>query len=1514
MGASLDFSTNPPTVSSNSTNAVGGAGATISNAAGNLLFHTNSVNVWNKNHIIMANGTGLTGNTQSTQNSIIVKKPGNNTIYYVFTTGGLGGLAYSTVDMSLSLGTGSVTVKNTTLVASFLSMKLSAVRHCNNTDIWVVARDSYYLSPGSASFVPMNFTSFLVTAAGVVTTAVVSPAHTYNVPNIQNLYQNYDYGCMKISPNGKKIGLVNTTLVSSLSASNVSVFRYELYDFNTTTGAITNSLGLVPNLGGTILYVNNFSFGCEFSPDGSKFYGSNQSPHFSALNNPDPGILQWNLCAGSNSAIATSQYTVANSFTNAPSADQYATMQLGLDGKIYIAKCGKTALAVINNPNLGGAACNFSPNGLSLAPLGVHCGLPNFMSSYFKQSLATPFTFTVNPASSCLTATFTAPPNLTINCAAAGYSFTSYAWIFGDPGSGSSNTSTLTNPTHDYPSPGTYTASLVYYYACGTDTVKLPVSVVGASLTINTASITCASLGSATVTATGGIGPYSYTWTPTAQTTSVAIGLNPGAYSIKVFDNGGNCAFTSTTVFTSLVPFTGLVANSTSIICNGVKTGTANIPVAGGSGGNIYNWTDGISTYTVANPANLGAGGHTITVIDALTSCSLTQFFVITQPPALTLTIVANTPTACAGSSISLSASNSGGLPGGGAGYTYTWTNSAAANTLTTTQTVAGNYNYTINSSDGSNCIATQTISLGFIVNPVVSVPVASICPLNTGVLTASGASTYTWGTSGFFGNTFSDNPTVTTVYTVTGSALGCTSAARTATIFLKSIPSPTLSSNSPLCNGKSLDFSAVGGSLYLWSGPLGFSSTNQNPSINPASPNRSGVYNLTITAVNSCTAQASINLTVHPSPTVSVAGSTVCVTQTLNLTSGSVPGATFFWSGPNSYSSMAQNPSIPSPSVGMSGVYIVTVISAQTCSNLASTNAQVVALPIPTIVSNYSAMCSGVALALSGGGGNSYAWSGPNGFNSNLQNTNVGSTSLASAGFYSLVVTTGPCVVSAGKSITIYPLPNPSASNVPVCETKSLQINANGGGGIVFFWSGPQSYTSNVQNPVFPFTTMANTGWYSLQVTDTNNCRSTITTYVNVMANPIVSTTGANVCFGQQAVLTASGAATYTWGGPAGFFSNIRNAIIQVANSASPQQFTVTGSAANSCTAIGVAMLVTIALPVPSLTMLPRVCLNAAVYLEGSGGSSYEWTGPYNFYSKKQSLSFIASNLGYNGSYQLTVSNNAGCKNSVSSNLIIDAIPEGDLIGKNLNRCVPFCSDFKFKQKEGSAVVNALWQMNNRRFIDTIFNYCTTEAENNVVIGSFTNAAGCTNTTSFVIEAYESPKADFFYTPELPVENIDEVVFVDGAKGQQINSWNWYFADNKDYKSTVANPSFLFERAGTYFLNLVVKNKWGCSDTVTKTVVVENDFMIFVPNSFTPNEDAINDIFSASGNGIVKYDLEIYNRWGEKVFQSNDLNKGWDGKFKGQDCQSEVYVWKIIAVNAKGKTKSLNGFVTLYR
>ena len=112
----------------------------------------------------------------------------------------------------------------------------------------------------------------------------------------------------------------------------------------------------------------------------------------------------------------------------------------------------------------------------------------------------------------------------------------------------------------------------------------------------------------------------------------------------------------------------------------------------------------------------------------------------------------------------------------------------------------------------------------------------------------------------------------------------------------------------------------------------------------------------------------------------------------------------------------------------------------------------------------------------------------------------------------------------------------------------------------------------------------------------------------------------------------------------------------------------------------------------------------------------------------------------------------------------------------------------------------------------------------------------------------------------------------------------------------------------------MVITNRWGCSDTVIKTVTIESDLMVYVPNSFTPNDDARKDLFMAKGRGIVAFSLEVFDRWGEKVFQTTNIHKGWDGSFKGQPCKSEVYVWKIFSTDRKGKSKSLNGFVTLYR
>jgi gliding motility-associated-like protein len=102
--------------------------------------------------------------------------------------------------------------------------------------------------------------------------------------------------------------------------------------------------------------------------------------------------------------------------------------------------------------------------------------------------------------------------------------------------------------------------------------------------------------------------------------------------------------------------------------------------------------------------------------------------------------------------------------------------------------------------------------------------------------------------------------------------------------------------------------------------------------------------------------------------------------------------------------------------------------------------------------------------------------------------------------------------------------------------------------------------------------------------------------------------------------------------------------------------------------------------------------------------------------------------------------------------------------------------------------------------------------------------------------------------------------------------------------------------------------------DTVVKTVIVEADFKLYIPNAFTPNGDGLNDIFQPKGRGIQKYHLKIYDRWGSVVFESHDFMLGWDGGEKGKQLTDEVYTWRIEAVDVGGNVKEFTGYVTLAR
>lgn len=388
--AGLDFSSGSPVVLTDGQMKTAEGCASISDSNGNLLFYTDGISVWNRNHQIMSNGTGLLGDPSSTQSGIIVPKPGSSTIYYVFTVDeptGIGGadsdgLNYSEVDISLNGGLGDINnIKNINLL-SVAAEKVNAVLHQNGEDIWVI----------SHGLNDTNFYAYLVTSSGINNTPVVS-----SVGSTADAI-----GVIKVSPNGRKLVICNRE-------SNV-----ELFDFNNNSGVVSNPRTVRTGFG---------NYGAEFSSTNQFLYVS------SFLDNK---LYQYDTTLGNISISEIEIYT---------SDEEIGQLQLGPDGKIYIAYFVHDYLGVINKPDVSGIGCDYNHDAIFLSPGVSFSGLPTFIQSYF-------FTVSIIYENTC----FGDSTNFSLATIPD-----SVSWNFGDPTSGVNNTSTLLEPTHIFTAPGTYT-------------------------------------------------------------------------------------------------------------------------------------------------------------------------------------------------------------------------------------------------------------------------------------------------------------------------------------------------------------------------------------------------------------------------------------------------------------------------------------------------------------------------------------------------------------------------------------------------------------------------------------------------------------------------------------------------------------------------------------------------------------------------------------------------------------------------------------------------------------------------------------------------------------------------------------------------------------------------------------------------------------------------------------------------------------------------------------------------
>jgi gliding motility-associated-like protein len=174
------------------------------------------------------------------------------------------------------------------------------------------------------------------------------------------------------------------------------------------------------------------------------------------------------------------------------------------------------------------------------------------------------------------------------------------------------------------------------------------------------------------------------------------------------------------------------------------------------------------------------------------------------------------------------------------------------------------------------------------------------------------------------------------------------------------------------------------------------------------------------------------------------------------------------------------------------------------------------------------------------------------------------------------------------------------------------------------------------------------------------------------------------------------------------------------------------------------------------------------------------------------------------------------------------------------------------------------------------------------------------------------SPFAGFTFSPQVTTIFDPEIEIGNSASWDVVN-WFYLFGDGGS--STYPNEKHIYQDYGDYLIEQTVTNRFGCTDRIAQTVRILPEFRFWIPNAFTPDQNLLNDYFMPIAIGVVNYDFEIFDRWGERLFKTNNPKQGWNGFYKGQECKQDVYVWRITFKNVVTEKDEIHyGHVTLLK
>jgi len=1064
-------------------------------------------------------------------------------------------------------------------------------------------------------------------------------------------------------------------------------------------------------------------------------------------------------------------------------------------------------------------------------------------------------------------------------------------------------------------------------------------------------------------------------WPPSTPQNIAYPGL--GTYTAMLIDSsycGLDTAYTSITITTP--PTAGVTTSPSTTICQG-QTITFTNTSGGGANNYLINYGDGGGFVAMVAPPGTKTHTYTTAgtftaklvanIIPGTSACTDTASVVISVLPSPQANFSQNNTQFCDSGYVTFTDASVNAV-------LWNWTFANGNVDATSTPPVQfyasapATYTVSLLVTGANGCTNTKRSTVKVFQSPNVSIAVSAVCTKSPAAFTdlsthAAGdpITTWLWKFGDGSANSATQNPIHT--YTVTGSynvvlkvnTAFCTDV-DSVTVTVKPLPTAAFTQDvltgcTPLpVNYTDASSSAVG---YTWKfGDGSANSATPSPShtyINPSNNDTTYKVKLIVENSSGCYDSTSKNITVfhaaHAAYTDNATPS--CSPLAVAFTNNSIGATGYSWNfGDSSPSSSLTNPShtFVNTSIFIQNYSItLTIASVNGCYDSKTQSVSVYpesTYSITTSPGDTGCYSFNVGFTASSGG-SVYSWIFGDGGTSSAQNPShiFNNPGTADSIYHVRLVVTNPffCYDTVYRNIVVHPQPvanfNPTSSLG--CQPLSGVLNNTSTGATSYKWDfGDGSPESNDISPPHVFsntTTAAITYTVTLYATSGAGCVSTkkksIQVYPFLEAKLLSDSAGCsplNINFQNQSV----GAASYTWNfGDGNGSASVNPSHSYVNNSVNDTTYALTLIATSSygCNDTLKKNIVVHPSPKAEFVALPftQTYPNATVnYTNTTSNGNWQYSWNFGDGTTSTSQNPPAHNYATWGRYKilLTVSN-AYCSDTLSQTIIINApVPVAGFNPVDTTGCRPFTLTFTNTSKYATSFA---WDFGDgSTSTETNPTHTYYDAGTFIVKLVVAGQGGQGNKQSEVT-VQEKPVAFFTTSPQIVYIPNDPLLCFNLS--QYADTYSWDFGDGD--KSTDQNPQHYYSKEGTYDITLTATNQYGCTNTFTETSAVKAEAQgdITFPTAFTPNTSGPNggsynsnsydnNVFFPFTKGVVQYDMQIYTRWGELIFETTDLNVGWDGYYKGKLCQQDVYVYKIVAKLADGKTVNKVGDVTLLR